>query len=127
MLKKLIYLFLCIFLCTESMASEASKVSLSVYKEKEEWNFVNTKVYLKNVSDMPIQNPVVTYFAQYDPNLNAAVDYSTWPLQATISVSPSGMYTKIDVVFNGLLLPGKTQQADIRIFHNISNSLITYI
>ena len=125
MLKKLIYIFLCIFLCTESMASEASKVSLSVYKEKEEWNFVNTRLYLKNVSDLPIQNPVVTYFAQYDPNLSAAVDYSAWPLQATIRTVPSGMYTKVDVVINGLLMPGKTQQVDIRIFHNNWNALDT--
>ena len=125
MYKKILFLFLCIFICTEGMAGEPSKVSLSVYKEKEEWNFVNTRLYLKNESDLPIQNPVVTYFAKYDYNLTGAVDYSSWPLQASIATEPSGLYTKVNVSVSGLLMPGKTQQIDIRLFHNNWNALDT--
>ena len=124
MYKKILFLFLCIFICTEGMAGEPSKVSLSVYKEKEEWNFVNTRLYLKNESDLPIQNPVVTYFAKYDYNLAGAADYS-WPLQTTITTEPSGLYTKVNVSLSGLLMPGKTQQVDIRLFHNNWNALDT--
>ena len=125
MYKKILFLFLCILICTEAMAGETIPVSLSVYKEKEEWNFVNTRLFLKNESDMPIQNPVVTYFAQYDYNLGAAVDYSAWPIQATVATEPAGLYTKVNVAMSGLLMPGKTQQVDIRLYRTNWDTLKT--
>ncbi len=134
-----VWVIVCVFLLVCANANDSLRVSLQSERHETAWNWVNYFVKLTNVSDAPIFNPEIRYYAenswigycesnptesicsavQYgnlpkDTMLAAYVDYSA-PLSNEVSVKSNSRYTIIKIKFFGLLYPGRIAETHFRI------------
>lgn len=134
-----VWMIVCVFLLVCANADDSLRVSLQSERHETAWNWVNYFVKLTNVSDVPIFNPEIRYYAenswigycannpaesicsaiQYgnlpkDTMLAAYVDYSA-PLSNAVSVKSNSQYTIVKIKFLGLLYPGRIAETHFRI------------
>lgn len=124
--------------------ADSTKVQLLTKRYRTEWNWVEYRITLKNISNMPILNPEIRYFAQNtwiqyceerpnngwcasvqngeaekDTMLELKVDNSSSLNPVTESVVSSGKITVAMMNFHGLLYPGKTVKVNFRVHKKI--------
>lgn len=134
-----VWALVCVFFLVYANADDSLRVSLLSERHETEWNWVNYFVKLTNVSDAPIYNPEIRYYAENswvgycidnptellcpailygnlpkDTMLAAYVDYSA-PLSNVVNVKSNSQYTIVKIKFLGLLYPGRTAEAHFRI------------
>ncbi|WP_295070818.1 S8 family serine peptidase [uncultured Fibrobacter sp.] len=134
-----VWALVCVFFLVYANADDSLRVSLLSERHETEWNWVNYFVRLSNVSDAPIYNPEIRYYAENswvgycidnptellcpailygnlpkDTMLAAYVDYSA-PLSNVVNVKSNSQYTIVKIKFLGLLYPGRTAEAHFRI------------
>lgn len=114
------------------------KVSLQSERHRTEWNWVEYRISLKNLSSEPINNPEIRYFAenslmQYcegrtdascsevnagyipvDSMLTGTIDYSS--KKASLNVSSVGKYTILKIKMNEPLNGGKSVNVNFRVY-----------
>lgn len=120
--------------------ADSTKVQLLTKRYRTEWNWVEYRITLKNISNMPILNPEIRYFAQNtwiqyceerpnngwcasvqngeaekDTMLELKVDNSSSLNPVTESIVSSGKITVAKMNFHGLLYPGKTVNVNFRV------------
>lgn len=138
--KKSVALFaLSFLLCSYVNASPA--IRLTSERHRTEWNWVEYRLSIENISSVPILSPEIRYFAensniQYcenrlhdvncagtvggeiakDSMLIGMVDYSSRPV--VLAVSSVGEYTILKLKMRGLLYAGKSASINFRIYRN---------
>lgn len=120
--------------------ADSTSVQLLTKRHRTEWNWVEYRIALKNISNMPILNPEIRYFAQNtwiqyceerpndgwcasvqngeaekDTMLELKVDNSSSLNPVTESIVSSGKITVAKMNFHGLLYPGKTVNVNFRV------------
>ena len=126
-LKTLINLIVVVlFLPSVMLANGSLSVDLRSERHRTEWNWVEYRVTLTNVSTKTISNPVIQYFAentniQYceknmnkfgcsgmktgnyglDSMLTVAIDYTSYPFQTNSQVISAGKYTVVNLKTKG--------------------------
>lgn len=128
------------FLPSMMMARDSLFVDFLSERHRTEWNWVEYRVTLTNVSTKTISNPVVRYFAentniQYcernanilscrgmkagnyglDSMLRASVDYASPSFKVDTSIVSIGKYTVVNLKTKGVLLPGKSIELHFRL------------
>ena len=141
-LKILINLIVAVlFLPSIMMAKDSLSVDFRSERHRTEWNWVEYRVTLTNVSTKTISNPVIQYFAentniQYceknankpgcsgmktgryglDSMLTVAVDYTSYPFKTNSQVISAGKYTVVTLKTKGSLRAGKTVTMHFRLY-----------
>ena len=141
-LKTLINLIVTVvFLPSIMMAKDSLSVDFRSERHRTEWNWVEYRVTLTNISKKTISNPVIQYFAentniQYceknankpgcsgvktgnyglDSMLTVAVDYTSYPFTTNTQVISSGKYTVVNLKTKGSLRAGKTMTMHFRLY-----------
>ncbi|MBR6125290.1 S8 family serine peptidase, partial [Candidatus Saccharibacteria bacterium] len=141
-LKTLINLIVVVlFLPSVMLANGSLSVDLRSERHRTEWNWVEYRVTLTNVSTKTISNPVIQYFAentniQYceknmnkfgcsgmktgnyglDSMLTVAIDYTSYPFQTNSQVISAGKYTVVNLKTKGSLKSGKTLTMHFRLY-----------
>jgi len=141
-LKILINLIVAVlFLPSVMLANDSLSVDFRSERHRTEWNWVEYRVTLTNVSTKTISNPVIQYFAentniQYceknankpgcsgvktgsyglDSMLSVAVDYTSYPFQTNSQVISAGKYTVVTLKTKGSLRAGKTVTMHFRLY-----------
>ena len=141
-LKILINLIVAVlFLPSVMLANDSLSVDFRSERHRTEWNWVEYRVTLTNVSTKTISNPVIQYFAentniQYceknankpgcsdmktgifglDSMLTVAVDYTSYPFQTNSQVISAGKYTVVTLKTKGSLRAGKTVTMHFRLY-----------
>ena len=141
-LKILINLIVAIlFLPSVMMADDSLSVDFRSERHRTEWNWVEYRVTLTNVSTKTILNPIIQYFAentniQYceknankpgcggmkmgnygqDSMLTVAVDYTSYPFKTNSQVISAGKYTVVTLKTKGSLRAGKTVTMHFRLY-----------
>ena len=130
-----------LFLPSLMMANDSLSVDFRSERHRTEWNWVEYRVTLTNVSTKTISNPVIQYFAentniQYceknankpgcsgvktgnfglDSMLTVAVDYTSYPFQTNSQVTSAGKYTVVTLKTKGSLRAGKTVTMHFRLY-----------
>ena len=123
------------------MASDSLPVDFQSERHRTEWNWVEYRVTLTNISAKAISNPVIRYFAentniQYcekkatisscsgmktgnyglDSMLRASVDYASNSFKVDPSIVSAGKYTVVNLKTKGVLLPGKSVKVHFRLY-----------
>lgn len=129
-----------VFLPSMMMASDSLSVVLKSERPRTEWNWVEYRVTLTNVSAKSISNPIVRYFAentniQYceinandpgcsgmrtgnydlDSMLRVTVDDVSSPFKVDTLIKSVGKYTVVNLKMKGLLRPGKSVKLNFRL------------
>lgn len=130
-----------VFLPLMMMAADSLPVDFQSERHRTEWNWVEYRVTLTNISAKAISNPVIRYFAentniQYceknatisscsgmktgnyglDSMLRASVDYASNSFKVGASIVSAGKYTVVNLKTKGVLLPGKSVKVHFRLY-----------
>lgn len=119
-----ILIFLLLISFSSVWSTESLNVILEAQKVKEEWNFVNYRFYLTNVSNKPIQNPVITYYAKRDSSLSYGLDYVSYPHKVKAKIESYGDFSKLVFSSNGELSPRSMIELHFRIYKNNWSQLV---
>ena len=131
---------LVLFLPSMMMAKDSLSVNFLSERYRTEWNWVEYRVALTNVSAKTISNPVIQYFAentniQYceknmnkpdcsgmkignyglDTMLRVSVDFVSKSYQVDTAIISVGKYTVVKLEVKGMLLPGKSVKLHFRL------------
>jgi len=101
---------------TVNYAWSSQTVQLLCERHRTEWNWMEYRISLKNISSVPILNPEIHYYAA-DTVLLVAVDYSTYLYPVTSSVTHVGKKSDIKLDVHGMLYPGHKVEINFRIHH----------
>lgn len=129
-----------LFVLMNCLWASTPSVQLTTERHRTEWNWVEYRLKLKNLSNKPLKNPVVRYFAenlkiQYceahpnifdctgmvygsynvDSTLRAVVDYFSVVNSVEPKYNFDSKYTVITFRFQGLIPVGATSKAHLRI------------
>lgn len=129
-----------VFLPSMMMASDSLSVVLKSERPRTEWNWVEYRVTLTNVSAKSISNPIVSYFAentniQYceknannpscsgvrmgnyglDSMLRVSLDDVSGSFKVDSLIKSAGKYTVVNLKMKGLLRPGKSVKLNFRL------------
>ena len=129
-----------VFLPSMMMASDSLSVVLKSERPRTEWNWVEYRVTLTNISTKSIPNPVVRYFAentniQYcennandpgcsgmrmgnyglDSMLRVTIDDVSSSFKVDPLIKSAGKYTVVNLKMKGLLRPGKSVKLYFRL------------
>ena len=129
-----------LFVLVNALWASTLSVRLTTERHRTEWNWVEYRLKLKNLSNKPLKNPVVRYFAE-NPRIQyceahpndtgcAGMEYGAYDIDSTLravvdyfsvvnSVKPKYYYdskhTVITFKFQGSIPAGATSKAHLRI------------
>ena len=129
-----------VFLPSMMMASDSLLVDFQSERHRTEWNWVEYRVTLANISTKTISNPVIQYFAENtnieyceknankpscsgmktgnygrDSMLRASVDYASNSFKVDTMIVSAGKYTVVNLKTKGKLHPGKSVKLHFRL------------
>lgn len=107
----------CAFLRNPLVAASLP-VQLFTERYRTEWNWIEYRLKIKNISSEIILSPEIRYFAVpvADTMLTVSVDYSTWLYPVTTSTAYFEDYTVLKLKINAPLLSGDSVDIHFRIY-----------